>query len=41
MATTLTRKSPVTILKRMGDADPLLPDTAVEFSMNAAGELAR
>jgi antitoxin PrlF len=39
MATTLTSKGQVTIPKRIRDAMQLLPGTAVEFSLNAAGEV--
>lgn len=39
MATTLTSKGQVTIPKRIRDAMRLLPGTAVEFSVNAAGEV--
>jgi AbrB family looped-hinge helix DNA binding protein len=39
MATTLTSKGQVTIPKRIRDAMRLLPGTAVEFSLNAAGEV--
>jgi AbrB family looped-hinge helix DNA binding protein len=39
MATTLTSKGQVTIPKRIRDAMQLLPGAAVEFSVNAAGEL--
>ncbi len=39
MATTLTSKGQVTIPKRIRDAMHLLPGTAVEFSVNAAGEV--
>jgi antitoxin PrlF len=39
MATTLTSKGQVTIPKRIRDALQLLPGTAVEFSVNEAGEV--
>lgn len=39
MATTLTSKGQVTIPKRIRDELRLLPGTAVEFSLNAAGEV--
>ena len=39
MATTLTSKGQVTIPKRSRDAMRLLPGAAVEFSVNAAGEV--
>jgi AbrB family looped-hinge helix DNA binding protein len=39
MATTLTSKGQVTIPKRIRDEMQLLPGAAVEFSMNAAGEV--
>ena len=39
MATTLTSKGQVTIPKRIRDALGLQPGTAVEFSVNAGGEL--
>ena len=39
MATTLTSKGQVTIPKRIRDALQLLPGTAVEFSVNAVGEV--
>jgi antitoxin PrlF len=39
MATTLTSKGQVTIPKRIRDAMRLLPGAAVEFSVNAAGEV--
>ncbi len=39
MATTLTSKGQVTIAKRIRDAMQLLPGAAVEFSVNAAGEV--
>jgi len=39
MATTLTSKGQVTIPKRIRDALHLLPGTAVEFSVNAGGEV--
>ena len=39
MATTLTSKGQVTIPKRIRDAMRLSPGAAVEFSVNAAGEL--
>jgi antitoxin PrlF len=39
MATTLTSKGQVTIPKRIRDAMHLVPGTAVEFSVNAAGEV--
>jgi antitoxin PrlF len=39
MATTLTSKGQVTIPKRIRDAMQLSPGTAVEFSLNAAGEV--
>jgi antitoxin PrlF len=39
MATTLTSKGQVTIPKRIRDAMHLLPGAAVEFSVNAAGEV--
>jgi len=39
MATTLTSKGQVTIPKRIRDALRLLPGAAVEFSVNAAGEV--
>jgi AbrB family looped-hinge helix DNA binding protein len=39
MATTLTSKGQVTIPKRIRDAMQLLPGEAVEFSVNAAGEV--
>lgn len=39
MATTLTSKGQVTIPKRIRDAMRLLPGAAVEFRVNAAGEL--
>lgn len=39
MATTLTSKGQVTIPKRIRDQMQLLPGAAVEFSMNAAGEV--
>lgn len=39
MATTLTSKGQVTIPKRIRDAMQLVPGTAVEFSVNAAGEV--
>ena len=39
MATTLTSKGQVTIPKRIRDAMNLLPGAAVEFSVNAAGEV--
>ena len=39
MATTLTSKGQVTIPKRIRDALRLLPGSAVEFSVNAGGEV--
>ena len=39
MATTLTTKGQVTIPKHIRDAMQLGPGTAVEFSVNATGEL--
>jgi antitoxin PrlF len=39
MATTLTSKGQVTIPKRIRDAMQLVPGTAVEFSVNAGGEV--
>ena len=39
MSTTLTSKGQVTIPKRMRDELQLTPGAAVEFSVNAAGEL--
>ena len=39
MATTLTSKGQVTIPKRIRDALQLLPGAAVEFSVNAGGEV--
>ena len=39
MPTTLTSKGQVTIPKRIRDELQLLPGTAVEFSVNAAGEV--
>jgi AbrB family looped-hinge helix DNA binding protein len=39
MATTLTSKGQVTIPKRIRDAMQLSPGAAVEFSVNAAGEV--
>jgi len=39
MATMLTSKGQVTIPKRIRDAMRLLPGTAVEFSVNASGEV--
>ena len=39
MPTLLTRKGQVTIPKRIRDKLGLLPGTAVEFSVNAAGEV--
>jgi antitoxin PrlF len=39
MATTLTSKGQVTIPKRIRDEMQLVPGTAVEFSVNAAGEV--
>ena len=39
MSTTLTSKGQVTIPKRIRDALRLLPGTAVEFSVNAGGEV--
>jgi antitoxin PrlF len=39
MATTLTSKGQVTIPKHIRDALRLLPGAAVEFSVNAAGEV--
>ena len=39
MATTLTGKGQVTIPKRIRDAMRLSPGAAVEFSVNAAGEV--
>ena len=39
MSTTLTSKGQVTIPKRIRDALRLLPGTAVEFSVNADGEV--
>lgn len=39
MATTLTSKGQVTIPKRIRDALSLQPGAAVEFSVNAAGEV--
>jgi antitoxin PrlF len=39
MATTLTSKGQVTIPKRIRDAMNLVPGAAVEFSVNAAGEV--
>lgn len=39
MATTLTSKGQVTIPKRIRDAMRLSPGAAVEFSVNAAGEV--
>ncbi len=39
MSTTLTSKGQVTIPKRIRDALQLLPGAAVEFSVNAGGEL--
>ena len=39
MATTLTSKGQVTIPKRIRDALQLLPGSAVEFSVNAGGEV--
>ena len=39
MSTTLTSKGQVTIPKRIRDAMNLVPGAAVEFSVNAAGEV--
>lgn len=39
MPTTLTSKGQVTIPKRIRDALRLLPGAAVEFSLNASGEV--
>lgn len=39
MATTLTSKGQVTIPKRIRDELQLLPGAAVEFTVNAAGEI--
>lgn len=39
MATTLTSKGQVTIPKRIRDELQLLPGAAVQFSVNAAGEV--
>ncbi len=39
MATNLTSKGQVTIPKRIRDAMHLLPGTAVEFAVNASGEI--
>ena len=39
MATTINSEGQVTIPKRIRDAMGLLPGVAVEFSVNAAGEL--
>lgn len=39
MTTTLTSKGQVTIPKRIRDALQLTPGVAVDFSVNAAGEL--
>ena len=39
MSTTLTSKGQVTIPKRIRDELRLLPGAAVEFSVNAAGEV--
>ena len=39
MATTLTSKGQVTIPKRIRDELRLLPGAAVQFSVNAAGEV--
>lgn len=39
MATTLTTKGQVTIPKRIRDELNLVPGAAVQFSVNAAGEL--
>lgn len=39
MPTTLTSKGQVTIPKRIRDAMQLVPGAAVEFSVNAAGEV--
>lgn len=39
MPTTLTSKGQVTIPKRIRDALRLLPGSAVEFSVNAGGEV--
>ena len=39
MATTLTTKGQVTIPKRIRDELQLLPGTAVQFSVNTAGEV--
>jgi antitoxin PrlF len=39
MATTLTSKGQVTIPKRIRDALQLLPGSAVEFSVNADGDV--
>lgn len=39
MSTILTSKGQVTIPKRIRDALQLLPGTAVEFSVNAGGEV--
>ncbi len=39
MSTTLTSKGQVTIPKRIRDELQLLPGAAVEFSVNAAGEV--
>jgi AbrB family looped-hinge helix DNA binding protein len=39
MSTTLTSKGQVTIPKRIRDALNLLPGAAVEFSVNAGGEV--
>ncbi len=39
MATTLTSKGQVTIPKHIRDEMQLLPGAAVEFSVNAAGEV--
>lgn len=39
MATTLTSKGQVTIPKRIRDSMQLVPGAAVEFSVNAAGEV--
>ena len=39
MATSLTSKGQVTIPKRIRDALDLLPGTAVEFAVNAGGDV--
>jgi antitoxin PrlF len=39
MSTTLTSKGQVTIPKRIRDELQLLPGAAIEFSVNAAGEV--